>query len=57
MATPVSWDEIDEDIRGAHFNLHNVPARVTRLRKDPWKNYWTVSQALTKQMIKEIAAR
>ena len=26
VSTPVAWDEIDEDIRGTHFNLHNVPA-------------------------------
>ena len=25
VSTPVAWDEIDEDIRGTHFNLHNVP--------------------------------
>ena len=25
VSTPVGWDEIDEDIRGTHFNLHNVP--------------------------------
>ena len=40
VSTPVAWDEIDEDIRGTHFNLHNVPARVAKQRKDPWQGYW-----------------
>jgi bifunctional non-homologous end joining protein LigD len=54
VSTPVAWDEIDEDIRGAHFNLHNVPGRVAKLRRDPWKDYWTAKQSLTKAMLKKM---
>jgi len=54
VSTPVSWDEIDEDIRGTHFNLHNVPARIAKQRKDPWAGYWTAKQALTKAMLKKM---
>jgi bifunctional non-homologous end joining protein LigD len=56
VSTPVTWDEIDEDIRGTHFNLHNVPARIAKLRKDPWEDYWTAEQALTKAMIKKMGS-
>jgi len=49
VSTPVAWDEIDDDIRGAHFNIHNVPERVAKQRKDPWKNYWSARQALSKR--------
>jgi bifunctional non-homologous end joining protein LigD len=55
VSTPVAWDEIDEDIRGTHFNLHNVPARVLKQRKDPWADYWKSRQALTKTIIKKMA--
>jgi bifunctional non-homologous end joining protein LigD len=51
VSTPVAWDEIAEDIRGTHFNLRNVPARIAKLRKDPWEDYWTAKQSLTKAMI------
>ena len=51
VSTPVSWDEINEDIRGTHFNIHNVPERVAKLRKDPWQAYWNCKQALSKKMI------
>ena len=56
VSTPVSWDEIDEDVRGTHFNLHNVPQRIAKLRKDPWKDYWTAEQALTKAMLKRLVS-
>jgi len=49
VSTPVAWDEIKDDIRGAHFNIHNVPDRVARQRKDPWAGYWKASQALPKK--------
>jgi bifunctional non-homologous end joining protein LigD len=55
VSTPVAWEEIDEDIRGTHFNLHNVPARVAKLRKDPWAGYWTRQQSLTKQTLQRLA--
>jgi bifunctional non-homologous end joining protein LigD len=50
VSTPVAWDEIDDDIRGTHFNLHNVPGRIAKLRKDPWKDYWNAKQVLTWKM-------
>jgi bifunctional non-homologous end joining protein LigD len=55
VSTPVSWEEIDEDIRGTHFNIHNVPARMAKQRKDPWAGYWDSNQALTKTAIKKLA--
>jgi bifunctional non-homologous end joining protein LigD len=55
VSTPVAWEEIDDDIRGTHFNLNNVPARVAKQRKDPWQGYWKARQALTKTMIREMA--
>jgi len=54
VSTPVAWEEIDEDIRGTHFNLQNVPARVAKQRRDPWQGYWKARQTLTKAMIKEM---
>jgi bifunctional non-homologous end joining protein LigD len=57
VSTPVAWDEIDDDIRGTHFNLHNVPERVAKQRKDPWHGYWTSKQSLTKPMIAQMSAK
>ena len=57
VSTPVTWDEIDDDIRGTHFNLHNVPARVAKMRTDPWSGYWKSKQALTRAMLADLAGR
>jgi bifunctional non-homologous end joining protein LigD len=48
VSTPVSWDEIDEDVRGTHFDIHYVPDRIAKQRKDPWANYWKATQRLPK---------
>jgi bifunctional non-homologous end joining protein LigD len=57
VSTPVAWEEIDQDIRGTHFNLRNVPDRVARLRKDPWQGYAEARQALTRSMIQQMAEK
>jgi bifunctional non-homologous end joining protein LigD len=54
VSTPVAWDEIDEDIRGTHFDIHNVPARIAKQRRDPWTGYWKATQSLTKGLLKKI---
>ena len=55
VSTPVSWEEIDEDIRGTHFDIHNVPIRIARQRKDPWAGYWKCTQPLTREVIRGLA--
>jgi bifunctional non-homologous end joining protein LigD len=56
VSTPVSWAEIDDDIRGTHFDIHNVPGRIAKQRKDPWAGYWEASQSLTKSTIKRLSS-
>ena len=57
VSTPVAWEEVDADIRGTHFNILNVPERVAKQRKDPWKGYWEAGQSLTSAMIKKMAEK
>jgi bifunctional non-homologous end joining protein LigD len=56
VSTPVAWEEIDDDVRGTHFDIHNVPARVAKQRKDPWAGYWKATQPLTKDMLKRLGS-
>ncbi len=51
ISTPVAWEEIDQDIRGTHFNIRNVPERVARQRSDPWKDYSRTRQSLNGKVI------
>ncbi len=47
VSVPVSWDELDADLRDDAWNLHTVLERVKARRwKDPWAAYFQASQRL-----------
>jgi bifunctional non-homologous end joining protein LigD len=55
VATPLDWDELGEqDIRYDHFNISNVPARLKKLKKDPWADIFRTRQTVTKAMMKKV---
>jgi bifunctional non-homologous end joining protein LigD len=56
VATPIAWDELDEDIRREHFNVRNVPERLASMKKDPWADFFKIEQAVTKAMMKKVGA-
>lgn len=47
VAVPLSWDELGPDVRGDHFNIRNLAARLGSLKQDPWKDYAAVKQSIT----------
>jgi bifunctional non-homologous end joining protein LigD len=46
VATPLRWEELGKLRSGADFTLSNVPARLARLRRDPWEGFATTRQDL-----------
>ena len=46
VATPVRWDELDEDIRHL-FNVDTVPERLAGLQGDPWGGFFELRQSIT----------
>lgn len=46
VAMPIAWAALDQDVRGDHFNLGNVPQMLATQREDPWTDYATVKQSL-----------
>ena len=54
VSVPLSWDELVTDVRGDHFTIHNVPQRLARLRRDPWKDYEKVRASLKESMLKKL---
>ena len=46
VATPLRWEELSKIERGDAFNLHTLPKRLARLRKDPWEGIDSVKQSL-----------
>ena len=56
VATPIAWEELREDVRFDHFNLRNVPKRVSGLRSDPWREFFALRQTVTAAMLKRVGA-
>lgn len=57
VSVPLTWDELSVDLRSDHFTVANVPGRLAELRRDPWKDYFTIKQQLTRRMKRALGMR
>jgi bifunctional non-homologous end joining protein LigD len=48
VAMPIGWDELATDVRYDYFNVRNAPDRVAARKRDPWEDFATVRQTITK---------
>ena len=46
VATPLAWDEVDEDLDPSAFNIATVPERLRALDRDPWSDMDEIGQLL-----------
>jgi bifunctional non-homologous end joining protein LigD len=46
VAVPLSWEELDVKLKSDHFNVKNLKKRLSSLKKDPWKEFFSVKQSL-----------
>jgi bifunctional non-homologous end joining protein LigD len=46
VSVPLTWSELSAAKLPDRFTMATVPARLARLRTDPWKAYWTTKQAI-----------
>jgi len=49
IATPISWKELSSIKSGAHYNFTNIIDRLTRLKLDPWKNFFKAKQSINQK--------
>jgi bifunctional non-homologous end joining protein LigD len=50
VSVPIGWDEVTADLRTDDFTPQAVVERIQSLQADPWADYWTTRQSITKQM-------
>ena len=50
VSVPLAWEELSVDLESSHFTVANVVERLTGLKRDPWQDYFTVKQKLTRKM-------
>jgi bifunctional non-homologous end joining protein LigD len=55
VSMPVSWDELSGLRSGAEWTIATARDRLSFQKTDPWADYWTCRQTLTKAM-KALAA-
>jgi bifunctional non-homologous end joining protein LigD len=57
VSVPIAWEELSADLRSDHFTVENVPQRLSRMRRDPWREYFTTKQQLTRRMKQALGVR
>jgi bifunctional non-homologous end joining protein LigD len=51
VSMPVAWNELGKDVRFDYFNVRNAPARLARPAQDPWADFFSIRQTLTKKLM------
>lgn len=46
VSTPLAWSELSAGIRSDHFNVANLPARLAKLKRDPWAKIGQIQQSI-----------
>jgi len=56
VSMPLSWTELTPRLDPALFTVETAPARVGRQPKDPWAQYFTLRQRLSKKAVAALDA-
>ena len=51
VAVPLAWDELGPKLRSDQFTVANVRTRLARLKRDPWREYWTLRQRISAEAL------
>lgn len=51
VSMPLAWSELSARLRPDRFTITTAPARLARLRTDPWKDYWRSKQRIPAKAI------
>jgi bifunctional non-homologous end joining protein LigD len=56
VSVPIAWEELSAKLRSDQFTIKNLPARLKRLKKDPWADLPKTRQSITAAMRKRLAS-
>ena len=54
VSMPITWNELSDRMRSDSFTLLNVEERLRRLTKDPWAEYSSTKQRLSRNMLRSL---
>jgi bifunctional non-homologous end joining protein LigD len=49
VATPQAWEELTARTKPDMYTIANLPQRLERLKKDPWANFFSTRQSITRE--------
>jgi bifunctional non-homologous end joining protein LigD len=52
VSVPIDWSELEDDLRAEYFNVENLPARLNKLKRDPWADLLAIRQSITASALK-----
>ncbi|HKS87913.1 MAG TPA: non-homologous end-joining DNA ligase, partial [Stellaceae bacterium] len=47
VATPLAWEEVEKGVKPAEFTVETVPARLAKLKSDPWAEMSKLRQSIS----------
>jgi len=54
ISVPLAWPELSARRTPDRFTIATVPARLAKLKADPWKDYWTRRQTLPRHGVRAL---
>jgi bifunctional non-homologous end joining protein LigD len=54
VSVPVAWNELSTPKTPDRFTIATVPARLARLRRDPWQAYWNARQRIPRGAVRAL---
>jgi bifunctional non-homologous end joining protein LigD len=56
VSAPIAWDELTPSLHSDQFNIQNLPARLAKLKKDPWADIAKTKQSIHTSMLNRLLA-
>ena len=56
VSMPISWTELTPKLDPASFTVETAPTRIARQRTDPWADYFTLRQRLSRSAVSALDA-
>lgn len=51
VSTPITWEELKKGVNPHDFTILSVPARLKKLKRDPWEGFFATKQAIAKKFL------
>jgi bifunctional non-homologous end joining protein LigD len=54
VSTPIRWSELNRTMTSDRYRVDNLPRRLTALKNNPWPDFFTIRQGITRAMFRAL---